>query len=98
MTWDGKNRRKDGNDLQNVFIAINNVNNHLESLSRKIDDDIKPLLKKHDETLYGNHSIGMATKIDRLEQSKKNHDKHAFAAWGAAIGLLIKSIWDGMIK
>ena len=71
---------------------IAGLNNCIDSFKRTLDK-IDERLDEHNKTLYGNGK-GHSTRLSLLEEHKKNGEKHAFAAWVAFIGLVVKSGWD----
>lgn len=91
-TWDGSDRRKKMDEQD--------VGTQLKLLNQKIDDTILPIVKRHESIIFGDNgsSNGLKIEVDRLKESKKNHEKHAVAAWSAAIGLVIKTFWDVLSK
>lgn len=61
---------------------------HLE-IEEKQNAEIHELLKKHDQTLYGNGHPGLKTQVDRIEQREFDRSKHIAAMWTVIAGILI---------
>ena len=60
-------------------------------------DRIEELLKEHHVTLYGDDqkdTPGLKTKVDRLQQSKISNDFFAKTGFTAAVGVVIKMVYD----
>ena len=59
-------------------------------LSMKIDELHKAIM--------GNGTVGLLTKVDRLEQTEKIHKESRMRMWtfsiGTAIAFITKTIWD----
>ena len=93
--WDGKSDRRkpmssEGSETLRVFIQgeFKNFDTKLEDIINRLDE--------HHNDLYGKDSDtpGIKLKVDRLEQSKKNSDKHLGVVYGTAIALFFKTAWD----
>lgn len=64
----------------------------------KLMSEVRDIIKRHDTMFFGtNGTIGLMTRLDRLEQSE-NSRKWAMHAIGAtALGLVVKVLWDVII-
>lgn len=69
------------------------------ALNEKLDGKFK-ILDEHHNDLYGvdNDTPGIKLKVDRLEQSKKNSDKHLGVVYGTAVALAFKTFWDWIMS
>lgn len=85
-TWDGQPRRKSDEDIGEIKINVAKLVVGQENIVK--------LLQKHDDLIYGNGTPGLKTRLDRLEQNKIQHDKHAMVGWSAMVGLVLKTVWD----
>jgi hypothetical protein len=52
------------------------------------------LLKKHEETLYGNGKPGLNTRIDRIEQIEQNRKWSLRVLWSAMVGVFARIGYD----
>ena len=81
MTWDESTERRS-----------------IPELLIRMDEKLTNALKRQEEFdkfVHGtNGESGAKTNIKILLDHKKNSEKHTFAAWTAAIGLVFKTIWD----
>lgn len=55
---------------------------------------IQTLLEKHDHILFGNESLGMRVKVDRLEEKEKTRQRSIRALWTAFLAVLSKVLYD----
>lgn len=80
----------EGLDTLRVLIQgeFKNLDTQLKDLSKRLEE--------HHDDLYGRDSDtpGMKLKVDRLEQAKKNSDKHLGVVYATAIALVFKTLWD----
>ena len=90
--WDGNNRRKMSGDIENLKTFMEGkfdlLNNRIDTMCKRIEE--------HHGDLYGrdNDTPGIKTKVDRLDQHKKNSEKHIMVVYSTAVALVFKSIWD----
>ena len=86
--WDGLEKRA---NYDQRLITI-------ETTLSTLSVDIKEMLKKHEQELYGNGKEGLKIKVDRLEIHKKNTDIHSIAGYTAFVGLIGKLVYDWIQK
>ncbi len=71
-----------------------NVKNHVE-MDTQIHEDLKSMFQAHRDLMFGNgDSIGLKTKIDRIEQTEKNRSINMKIIWASITGLAGKIIYD----
>ena len=92
--WDNKTDRR-----KSMSGDVDNLKTYMDGkfsvLNEKLDGKFK-ILDEHHNDLYGvdNDTPGIKLKVDRLEQSKKNSDKHLGVVYGTAVALILKTFWD----
>jgi len=108
MSWDGNERRKGGSGLEKikddivdihtkVVLLVNKVDANHESL-RKTINSMEELLKKHNETIFGNGQPGLKTKVSSLESMKQDFKTHTdndakvFIAFGTLLVTILLGI------
>ena len=80
-------RRKSDRDIEEIKLLLAGL--------KPTIDNMNALVERHNNFIYGNNgSAGADKRIDRLEVSKKNHDKHAYAAWGGFLAAAGKWVFD----
>jgi hypothetical protein len=96
--WDGKERRKAYNDGD-----LKTLEAFIDGKFKLLNEQFRGILSvqaEHHRDLYGEDidRPGIKLKVDRLEQAKKNTDKHLIIVYTSAIGLLFKLAWDFIMK
>lgn len=89
MTWDGSERRKENNVMQqlsHISTQLAVMNNNLEIITKT--------MKQHDSFINGNGHKGAKSRIDELESAKKSSENTRFVAWSAVVTIVLKSAWD----
>jgi hypothetical protein len=57
-------------------------------------NEIKLLLKKYDENIFGNGKPGLTTKVAKLEDSADNRRNMLIVLFTATAGLIVNRIWQ----
>ena len=74
----------------------------LRILNKKIDEDVIPQIKRHDETLYGRHDddndSGLKGDVTDLLKTRLSQYKYIYIAFVAVIGLVVKALWDVIFR
>ena len=85
-------RRQNDIDLSEIKTSLSNINQSLET--------IKETQGRHGQILFGKDEGkgGLIIDVDRLVQHKKNTEKNGFIVYSTAIGLVLKTIWDMVIR
>lgn len=95
-------------DLSDLKVDMASLRTKIESLyDLKIqsNSEIKEILKKHNEAIYGNGHEGIKTHVDRLNQAQmmlietgKTRRAHLFSLYGGVALLTIKQVFDWVVK
>ena len=89
---DNNDRRKMSGDVDNLKTFMDGkfdlLNNRIDTMCKRMEE--------HHNDLYGKDSDtpGIKTKVDRLDQHKKNADKHIMVVYSTAIALIFKTLAD----
>jgi hypothetical protein len=62
----------------------------LTSAFKEGTHDVLELVKKHNETLYGNGRPGLTTRLDRLEQAEGRRSRGVWVVAAAVVGVIVK--------
>lgn len=87
--YQGPCRRADG--------PLAEFREELEKLTEAVTkggNRVLDLVKKHEETLYGNGRVGLTTRIDRLEQTHERGRKWFWAVAAVMLPLLVKAVYE----
>ena len=78
--------------LNDIKISLSSINQSLVIIQETQD--------RHGRILFGkDESVGgLIVDIDRLKEHKKNTERTAFTVYATAIGLVLKTVWDVIIK
>lgn len=72
---------------------LSEINRKLERVLTKLEE-IERITIRHDKMLFGNGSIGLNMRVDRIEQRGEMRQTHIEALWASfsalLVGLLIK--------
>lgn len=61
----------------------------------KLMSEVRDIIKRHDTMFFGsNGTVGLITRIDRLEQAEQSRKWAMHAIGATAIGLVVKVLWD----
>jgi len=85
-------RRQNDIDLSEIKTSLSSINQSLET--------IKETQGRHGQILFGKDEVkgGLIIDGDRLVQHKKNTERTAFTVYATAIGLVLKTVWDMIVK
>ena len=83
--------------LQNLEVQVSRLVAHIDSEQgtvtrfhadlNRILEEIKFLVQKHDRIIMGDENPGLNIKVDRLERSSDERDKHQRDVWVAILGI-----------
>mgnify|MGYP001573025217 CR=1 FL=1 len=96
MAWDGslkrKSDRRSEDETPDIKTSLSLIGQSLKS--------IEETQERHDHILFGKdeNKGGLILEVDRLKEHKKNTERTAFVVYSTAIGLILKTIWDLIIK
>ena len=82
---------------EDLNMLINKIDVHItthELRVRGLEDGVNSL--RH--TVNGNGKIGLVGKVDAIDRIQENQKQHGLIAKTAFIGVLIKFVWDLIVK
>jgi len=106
--WNGKERRRQSGDMDQIKQDISDVRTDIRLLVNKVDANheslrktitkIEELTEKHNRTLYGNGTEGITTRVSRIGDLKadlKTHiddDRKAYIAFATVLVTILIGI------
>jgi hypothetical protein len=84
--------------LRALELQQQRTSSHLESEVGnlvRLMSEIRDIIKRHDVMFFGHEgSVGLLTRLDRLEQIEKSRKWMMHAVGATALGLVVKVLWD----
>lgn len=93
--WDGSLKRRSDKrleELPDIKVSLSVIGESLKN--------IEEIQERHSHILFGKDEGrgGLILDVDRLKVHKQDTERTAFMVYATAIGLVLKTIWDMIIR